>query len=155
MMSWLAPEVFAMVAFSDRRGGMGRTVPVAAPVRHPEQVSRAGQFGRGGPAGSLSPGGGSVTHPEIRASDEDRRRVVAALERHTAAGRLSLDEFSERVGLVYAAATHGELARVTRDLPLDETAAPAADPAPRQLLVALLLSAVTIAVLAVLLALLH
>ena len=35
---------------------------------------------------------------ELRASDDDRNRVVAALHQHTAAGRLTLDEFSDRAG---------------------------------------------------------
>lgn len=63
---------------------------------------------------------------QLRASDSDRQQVVADLQRHTEQGRLSLDEFSERVGAAYTARTLGELATVTRDLP----AAPAApDPA--------------------------
>ncbi|MFY1687901.1 DUF1707 SHOCT-like domain-containing protein [Plantactinospora sp. WMMB782] len=54
---------------------------------------------------------------ELRASDVDRQRVVADLQRHTEQGRLSLDEFSERVGAVWSARTLGELATVVRDLP--------------------------------------
>ncbi|AVT33465.1 MULTISPECIES: DUF1707 domain-containing protein [unclassified Plantactinospora] len=54
---------------------------------------------------------------QLRASDSDRQRVVADLQRHTEQGRLSLEEFSERVGAVYTARTLGELATVTRDLP--------------------------------------
>ncbi|GIG89591.1 DUF1707 SHOCT-like domain-containing protein [Plantactinospora endophytica] len=61
---------------------------------------------------------------QLRASDEDRQRVVADLQRHTEQGRLSLDEFSERVGAVYTARTLGELATVTHDLP----AVPAPEP---------------------------
>jgi hypothetical protein len=61
----------------------------------------------------------------MRASDEDRERVVEVLQRHTAAGRLSLDEFAERVDIACAARTLGELAVVTRDLPAE----PAADAA--------------------------
>jgi Domain of unknown function (DUF1707) len=57
----------------------------------------------------------------MRASDADRQRAVAALERHTAEGRLSLDEFAERVDRVLAARTHGELAAITRDLPAEST----------------------------------
>jgi hypothetical protein len=94
-----------------------------------------------------------VTHPGQRASDEDRRRVIAALERHTAAGRLTLDEFSERVGRVYTASTHGDLAVVTRDLPADEGTAAWTGANQRQLLIALLVAAVTIALLAVILGL--
>jgi hypothetical protein len=53
----------------------------------------------------------------MRASDDDRQRVVAALEEHTGAGRLTLDEFAERVGVVAGARTLGELAAVISDLP--------------------------------------
>ena len=62
----------------------------------------------------------------MRASDEDRHRVVAALERHTGAGRLSLDEFAERVEVVAGARTLDELAAVVSDLPTE----PAPEPAP-------------------------
>jgi hypothetical protein len=54
---------------------------------------------------------------DIRASDEDRQRVVAALERHTGAGRLTLDEFAERVSAAADARTLDELATVVSDLP--------------------------------------
>jgi len=56
---------------------------------------------------------------EIRASDEDRQRTVAALERHTGAGRLTLDEFAERARIAHDARTLDELATVVRDLPAD------------------------------------
>lgn len=48
---------------------------------------------------------------DLRVSDADRERVVRALERHTVAGRLTLDEFAERVGRVLAAVTHDDLIR--------------------------------------------
>ncbi|WP_433127272.1 DUF1707 SHOCT-like domain-containing protein [Micromonospora sp. CA-240977] len=54
---------------------------------------------------------------ELRASDDDRNRLVAELHRHTAAGRLTLDEFSDRAGAVWTARTLGDLAALTRDLP--------------------------------------
>lgn len=57
----------------------------------------------------------------MRASDADRERVVARLQQHTAAGRLTLDELSDRIAEVYAARTLGDLATVTRDLPPDAT----------------------------------
>jgi Domain of unknown function (DUF1707) len=53
----------------------------------------------------------------VRASDEDRERVVAALKEHCAAGRLTLDELPGRVERAYAAATLAELEELTRDLP--------------------------------------
>ncbi|MEV4705868.1 DUF1707 domain-containing protein [Actinoplanes sp. NPDC049316] len=56
----------------------------------------------------------------MRASDEDRQRVVAALERHTGAGRLTLDEFAQRVGVVAGARTLDELAAVVSDLPAEQ-----------------------------------
>jgi hypothetical protein len=39
------------------------------------------------------------------------------LEQHAAAGRLTLDEYTERVDRVLACRTHGDLAAVTADLP--------------------------------------
>ena len=39
------------------------------------------------------------------------------LEKHAAAGRLTLDEFTERVDRALACRTHGDLAAVTADLP--------------------------------------
>ena len=53
----------------------------------------------------------------MRASAEDRERVVAALKEHCAAGRLTLDELPGRVERAYAAATLAELEQLTRDLP--------------------------------------
>lgn len=81
--------------------------------------------------------------------------MVAELERHTAAGRLTLDEFTERAGRAYAAATHGDLAELTRDLPAlppppPPTPVPARDQ--RNLLVALALALLTIAALGLALA---
>jgi hypothetical protein len=87
----------------------------------------------------------------MRASDDDRKRVVAALERHTAAGRLSLDEYADRVTHAYRAATQHDLAAVTRDLPAEPPAA--ATTVSRQLLVAFALAIATVVVLFVILAL--
>jgi Domain of unknown function (DUF1707) len=53
----------------------------------------------------------------VRASDEDRERVVAALKDNCAAGRLTLDELPRRVERAYAAATLADLAELTHDLP--------------------------------------
>jgi hypothetical protein len=56
---------------------------------------------------------------DIRASDADRQKVVDLLRRHTRDGRLTLDEFSDRVGEVYAARTMGELRHAMRELPVE------------------------------------
>lgn len=56
-------------------------------------------------------------YPGIRASDEDRGGIAAALGEHYAAGRLTLEEFQNRLDKVYAATTLGELDRLMADLP--------------------------------------
>jgi hypothetical protein len=87
---------------------------------------------------------------EIRASDDDRQRTVAALERHTGAGRLTLDEFAERARLAHDARTLDELAAVVHDLPAEA----AAEERPRRdLLVLFAVAAVTLVLLAVFIAL--
>ncbi len=53
----------------------------------------------------------------IRASDADRDRAAAALREHLAAGRLTFEEFQERLDQAYAAKTLGELDQVMADLP--------------------------------------
>jgi hypothetical protein len=58
---------------------------------------------------------------DIRASDDDRQRTVAELERHAGAGRITLDEFAERAQVAHGAQTLGELAAVTYDLPVETT----------------------------------
>lgn len=55
--------------------------------------------------------------PKIRASDHDRDRTAALLREHHAAGRLTLEEFNERLDKVYAAKTMGELDDLLADLP--------------------------------------
>ena len=109
-----------------------------------------------------------MTDPGLRASDADRQRVVTALERHAVAGRIDLDEYAVRVDRALVARTHGELAVVTADLPVEGPTpdrptpdhltpdGPAPDgPAPderRHLLVAFALAALVVAALAVVLA---
>ena len=53
----------------------------------------------------------------IRASDGDREAVAARLNEAAGDGRLTLQEFSERLDRAYAARTHGDLAPLTADLP--------------------------------------
>jgi hypothetical protein len=60
---------------------------------------------------------------ELRASDADRERSVAALRHHAAAGRLSIDELDDRSERAYAATTLGELATLHADLPAIATQA--------------------------------
>jgi len=53
----------------------------------------------------------------IRASDADRDQASAALREHLAAGRLTTEEFDERLDKAYAAKTIGDLDRLMADLP--------------------------------------
>lgn len=56
---------------------------------------------------------------DMRAADRDRERVVAALREQTAEGRLTLEEFDQRMSAAYQAKTWGELGELTTDLPVD------------------------------------
>jgi hypothetical protein len=55
--------------------------------------------------------------PTLRAGDADRDAVAGRLREAHAEGRLTADEFEERVGAVLAARTMGELTALTADLP--------------------------------------
>jgi hypothetical protein len=54
---------------------------------------------------------------ELRASDADRERTVAALRHHAAVGRLTVEELDSRSEQAYAAGTVSELATLQADLP--------------------------------------
>jgi Domain of unknown function (DUF1707) len=55
--------------------------------------------------------------PRIRASDADRDRVASMLREHHAAGRLTAEEFHERMDRALEAKTLGELDELMTDLP--------------------------------------
>jgi hypothetical protein len=55
----------------------------------------------------------------VRASDAERDAVVGRLNRAVGEGRLTMDEFSGRLELAYAARTRGDLDPLLRDLPAD------------------------------------
>jgi len=59
-----------------------------------------------------------ATDDLIRASDVDREAVVTTLREAYTAGRLTLDEFDERMAAAYAGRTWGDLRALTADLPL-------------------------------------
>ena len=61
---------------------------------------------------------------DLRVSDSDRERYIALLRGHTTEGRLTLDEFSDRVGEVYAARTFSDLNQTLRELPVEQPARP-------------------------------
>jgi hypothetical protein len=55
--------------------------------------------------------------PGLRASDRDREATVAALREHAVEGRLTLEEFTDRMSAAYTARTSDDLAQLVRDLP--------------------------------------
>ena len=55
--------------------------------------------------------------PAMRAASADRERAVDVMKAGFAEGRLTQDEYNERISRAYAARTYGELAALTADLP--------------------------------------
>lgn len=54
--------------------------------------------------------------PQLRVSDAERESVAALVRDAIDEGRLQLDELDERLGAVYSAKTHDELAKVIEDI---------------------------------------
>jgi hypothetical protein len=61
-------------------------------------------------------------------TDADREAAAAQLREHYVAGRLSLDEFQDRLDAVYRAQTARELSMVTNSLPHEGVVIPAGAP---------------------------
>jgi hypothetical protein len=76
--------------------------------------------------------GGEIARSELRASHDDRDRVVELLRVSAGDGRLTAEELDERLELAMTARTYGELARLVADLPAQGSAVtPAAAPQAR------------------------
>jgi hypothetical protein len=58
-----------------------------------------------------------TTRPDLRISDADREAAATSLREHYAQGRLTLEEFNQRLDAAFAAITQSQLHRVTGDLP--------------------------------------
>jgi uncharacterized protein DUF1707 len=72
---------------------------------------------------------GEIARSELRASHDDRDRVVELLRVSAGDGRLTAEELDERLEQAMTARTYGELARLVADLPAQGSAvapAPAA-----------------------------
>jgi hypothetical protein len=67
--------------------------------------------------------------PSLRVSDADREQAVSALREHLLAGRLTLEEFSDRVGAALQARIGRDLAQTQEGLPAIAADAVAARPA--------------------------
>ncbi|HEU5216280.1 MAG TPA: DUF1707 domain-containing protein [Gaiellaceae bacterium] len=64
---------------------------------------------------------------EVRASDAEREQTVSVLRRCSAEGRLTVDEFADRIDRAYAARTRGELEALVGDLPAETAPGAAVD----------------------------
>jgi hypothetical protein len=65
-----------------------------------------------------------ATGPDLRIGHAEREAAAASLREHYAQGRLTLEEFNERIDATFKAVTQGQLNRITADLP--HAAAPSA-----------------------------
>jgi uncharacterized membrane protein len=65
------------------------------------------------------------SHASMRAASADRERAVDVLKAGFAEGRLTQEEYNDRMGRAYAARTYGELAALTADLPAGPWPVPA------------------------------
>jgi Domain of unknown function (DUF1707)/Domain of unknown function (DUF4190) len=96
---------------------VGYQVPPPTPyqVPPPPQVPPAGYQV---PPPQVAPAGYQIAmDPGMRAATTDRERAVDVLKAGFAEGRLTQDEYNDRMGRAYAARTYGELAALTADLP--------------------------------------
>src|SRR5438876_311493 len=57
------------------------------------------------------------TTPALRAANADREQTVAVLREHAVEGRLSLEEFTDRMSSAYLAGTKDQLDELLSDLP--------------------------------------
>lgn len=62
----------------------------------------------------MSPPDGDAARP----TDDEVEQLLGALRRHLAEGRLTLDEFDGRAGLLYAGTTRASARQALADLPL-------------------------------------
>jgi Domain of unknown function (DUF1707)/Domain of unknown function (DUF4190) len=82
------------------------------------QVPATGYPPAGYPPVAPQPGYQVRSHASMRASSADRERAVDVLKAGFAEGRLTQDEYNDRMGRAYAARTYGDLAALTADLPV-------------------------------------
>jgi hypothetical protein len=76
--------------------------------------------------------GSEVARSELRASHDDRDRVVEVLRVSAGDGRLTAAELDQRLELALTARTYGELAKLVSDLPTSAASAAATAPRPKE-----------------------
>jgi Domain of unknown function (DUF1707) len=91
----------------------------AARAAQADAAARGGLEAPGnlGPRGSLEPRGSLTPLGQLRASHQDRDRVVEVLRVAAGDGRLTPEELDERLEAALTARTYAELAVLTNDLP--------------------------------------
>jgi hypothetical protein len=62
--------------------------------------------------------------PGVRIGDAEREAAANSLREHYASGRLTMEEFQERLDAVFAAKTDRDLEKLTEDLPITSSYAP-------------------------------
>jgi uncharacterized membrane protein len=107
----------------------GRPVPPTppAPAGYQVQPPPAGYPAPPAPPGYPYPVAGypGRMNPAMRAASADRERAVDVLKAGFAEGRLSQEEYNDRMGRAYDARTYAELAALTADLPAGPWPVPA------------------------------
>ena len=93
--------------------------------------ARGGLEARGEARGDLEPRGGPTALGQLRASHQDRDRVVEVLRVAAGDGRLTPEELDERLEAALTARTYAELAVLTTDLPASPGASAAAAAKPK------------------------
>jgi DUF1707 SHOCT-like domain len=69
-----------------------------------------------------------ATGPDLRIGDSEREDAAVLLREHYAQGRLTLEEFNQRLDATFAATTQRQLRQISRDLP--HAGMPVLQPAP-------------------------
>jgi hypothetical protein len=73
-----------------------------------------------------------MTEPVVLASDAEREHAVELMRRGSVDGRLTLEEFAQRMSAAYDARTRDQLDELTRDLPAESAQAPVPVRRPRR-----------------------
>ena len=58
-----------------------------------------------------------ATGPDLRIGDAEREAAATGLREHYAQGRLTLEEFNQRLDAVFKSTTQRQLSQITQDLP--------------------------------------
>jgi hypothetical protein len=101
------------------QAGYPAAPPAGYPVPPPDAYQAPPPAGYQVPPPPQAPPAGYpvAVNPAMRAASTDRERTVDVLKAGFAEGRLTQDEYNERMGRAYAARTYGELAALSADLP--------------------------------------